>query len=93
MGMDSCVTITFYDSDEKKIGIKKFDCYKAMSNCKEFEIPENSVTVKICFTTEYSKCDDCNKQEIDDDFDYDEEDEDEEEELSSKKKLSSLNSY
>lgn len=72
MGMDAGVTITFYDSNGKKICSEKLDCYEASSDCREFALPENSKSVKVCFTTEYSKCDECspcNRQESDDDFD------------------------
>lgn len=83
MGMEASVTITFYDSDGKKIYSEKLDCYKVETNCDEFKIPKNSASVKICFNTEYSKCEECsyqnsdvndNSDENNDDYDDDDND-------------------
>lgn len=59
MGMSAGISISFLDEDKKKIGTMHMDCYKCRANCQIFNIPKNSVSVKVCFSTEYEKCDDC----------------------------------
>lgn len=53
MGMDASVAVTFYDSDHKVIDRCYLDCYKLQAACESFDVPQRTVEIRVCFTTEY----------------------------------------
>lgn len=76
MGMDAGIKVIFYDKENKVIMTDSMDCYKCSYACKSFFIPHGAKSVRVCFSTEYDKCNHSSDESSDDySGDYCEEDE------------------
>lgn len=57
--VSASIKIKFYNCENELINYQDLSLCEFKSNHKRFIIPENSVSVIICFTTLYKQCDNC----------------------------------
>lgn len=57
--MNASVKVTFYDASGKVIDWAHLDCYKCQSICDMLNIPPATKMLRLCFSTEYSRCAKC----------------------------------
>lgn len=59
VNVPASIKIKFYNSETELISYQDLQLCEFKSNWKKFEIPKDSMSVIICFTTEYRQCDNC----------------------------------
>lgn len=57
--VSACMKIKFYNAENEILDYQHLQLYEIQSNWKKIDIPEDSTSVIICFTTEYRECGNC----------------------------------
>lgn len=57
--VSACMKIKFYNNENEIIDYQHLQLFEFQSNWKKIEIPEDSTSVIVCFTTEYKQCENC----------------------------------
>lgn len=53
------IKVKFFNAENEIINSSLLDICEYRSNCQTVEIPSNSMSVIVCFTTEYDRCENC----------------------------------
>lgn len=57
--VNSSIKVNFYSTENKLISSSHLELFEFRSNWEKFEIPNNCMTMIVCFTAEYKLCENC----------------------------------
>lgn len=55
----ACIKIKFYSAENELIRYHHMHLNEFEQNWNKFQIPKNSTSVVVCFTTDYNQCENC----------------------------------